>query len=111
MSRIRVRRSRLVAGLVAAVLASTAGSLAPAYDFSVGLTPAEIQACIAPLGTRSPDVLQGWVDGCRVTKHHAYFGGDEKYHEWCRGEPEVGSDVDPGMNPAGTGMSRSRGCP
>lgn len=75
MSRTRGAAVTLTASITVILAASTTPVVA-AEGTSVGLTPVEVQACIEPLATRSPDVLQGWVDGCRGTKTLAYFGND-----------------------------------
>lgn len=78
----RITKSRTLAAMMGApllALAATAVTVAPAQAVeraSVGLSASEIAACLAPLGARSPDVLQGWLDGCRTIKLHAYSGND-----------------------------------
>ena len=76
MSRMRGAAAATLTASLTVILAATATPVQADEAVSVSLTPGEISACIEPLGTRSPDVVQGWVDGCRATKTLAYFGND-----------------------------------
>ncbi len=66
--------TRAAVGTAALILLSTlvpAGpaTAAPTTDASVTAAPSEeIQRCLAPIASplRSPDVMQGWIDGCRA---------------------------------------------
>jgi hypothetical protein len=66
--------TRAAVGAAALILLSTlvpAGpaTAAPTTDQSGTTGPSkEIKACLAPIAVppRSPDVLQGWIDGCRA---------------------------------------------
>jgi hypothetical protein len=66
MSKIRSTAAAVSTAFLATLLVPAVGPGAAATETpSGGLTPEDIQACVAPLATRNPDVLQGWIDGCR----------------------------------------------
>ena len=76
MSRMRGAAAASLTASLTVILAATTTPVLATETTPVGLTPGEVQACIEPLASRSPDVVQGWVDGCRTTKTLAYFGND-----------------------------------